>query len=204
MVKRKDFAANNDIATGMAVSGVDPAVIQGTALQTTENNEGMSYGTAVGVQEAQEARSLTSLSVALQNASSAVAKLDDVPESVRAQLTGYDDMIADERLLAVLGSYQQFTLDKIILALWHRFQHTEDRQKVIARLRLLCKRGLVDKVQGCRSVYVLRMPELLRVHADQSAFEAGERMRERETMAAKDSSANSGRTLPGHHDQGPE
>ena len=93
------------------------------------------------------------LAIKEENLKAAKSELDDVPEEVRAQLVGADDMIAEERLLRVLATGQPFTVDKIILALWHGFKHSEPRGKVITRLRILVKRGLVAKHPTQRSVY---------------------------------------------------
>jgi hypothetical protein len=91
-----------------------------------------------------------------ENLTAAGSELDDVPEEVRNQLVGADDMIAEERLLKVLANCQPFTLDKIILALWHGFKHTEPRGKVQTRLNKLVKRGVVAKHPTQRSVYQLQ------------------------------------------------
>ena len=104
--------------------------------------------------EAAQAIALT----ATENHNAASSELDDVPEEVRAQLIGAGDMIAEERLQAVLSTGQPFTLDKIILALWHGFKHSEPRGKVQQRLRKLQKLGVVKQHPNLRSVYQLAEP----------------------------------------------
>lgn len=128
MKKADKFAESTEIANAIAVAPV-PA-------------EGKEYGISPGKH--------------VIDHSPAHSSLEDVPQEVRDQLSGYDDMIAEERLLKVLESGGQFTLDKIILALWHRFKHSEPRNKVITRLRSLTKLHLVNKVPGARSIYQLR------------------------------------------------
>lgn len=106
----------------------------------------------MGFEEKNEAAQ--ALAVEKENLTAARSELDDLPQEVRAQLVGADDMIAEDRLLQVLANGQSFTLDKIIIALWHGFKHTEPRHKVQSRLRKLEKRGLVKKHPTLRSVYL--------------------------------------------------
>lgn len=79
--------------------------------------------------------------------------LESVPEEVRKNMTGYDAMIAKERIMEILMNGRQASVDKIILALWHKHKFTADRPKIIGYLRQLCKERALEQVQGQRSVY---------------------------------------------------
>lgn len=79
-----------------------------------------------------------------------------LPPEVRESMIDYDNMMLEQLVLKVLPpSGALCRLDKIVLDLWLKFQAKHDRMKVIARLRSLCKQGLVDQKKHIRSTYAL-------------------------------------------------
>lgn len=138
-MKKDDFAEKNDAATGLAV----PATVK------------LKYGKSPSEHASEGISDLT----AVQNHIAASSSIEDVPAEVRAALTGYDDLLTDERILGVMESCQAMTLDKIILTLWHRFKHTQPRNEILTRLRALIKREEVERMHNARSVY-RRLPKV--------------------------------------------
>lgn len=101
-----------------------------------------------------------SQAIALQNNIAAKSELDDVPPEVLKNLTNRDDLVAEERIKAVLHANPGYqSVDKIILGLWHKFKHSEHRQKIISRLNRLTKRQEINKDPHHRSHYGISVLE---------------------------------------------
>jgi hypothetical protein len=80
----------------------------------------------------------------------------DLPEDVKKNIVGYEDMELDEMLLKILAIHTAATsADRIIMLLYTTYQKQPKREKVLARLRGLEKAGSVKKVEGVRSMYSL-------------------------------------------------
>lgn len=83
----------------------------------------------------------------------------DLPDEVKRNIVGYDDLELDEMLTRILGCFTApVTCDRIIQVLWQKYKRTTDRAKVIARLRLLSSNGQIKKVEGSRSTYQSNSP----------------------------------------------
>ena len=124
----KDFAEKNDIATGMAVPP-KPGQVSDLADRNLPP---------------------------VTPTSSTASLVEDLPDDVKANLIGYDRMELEETLLKILATPGAvFTVDRIILTLWHNHKRKEERMRVIARLRALVSTGLAEKRPGSRGTYTI-------------------------------------------------
>lgn len=87
------------------------------------------------------------------------SELEGLPPQVLENLTGLDEMVAEERIIGVMRNGLDFSVDKLIVGLYHKYKHVEPRHKVIARLNRMAKDGTVVKDQNRRSVYRLACDE---------------------------------------------
>lgn len=77
-----------------------------------------------------------------------------LPDDVKKNIVGYEDMELDELLLRIIGSFSAaLPTDRIILYLYTTYQKAPPRAKVLARLRLLCASGVIFKKEGIRGTY---------------------------------------------------
>jgi predicted transcriptional regulator len=82
--------------------------------------------------------------------------IDDIPEDVRKNMVGYENMETEWLLINILEAEgDRCPVDKIILALWLRYKKKIERTKVIQRLRSLVKDGYVTQESGKRGIYSL-------------------------------------------------
>lgn len=80
----------------------------------------------------------------------------DIPDDVKKSLIGYENMEMDSILLEIVGSFSSsVSVDKIILALWHRHKKKIERMKLIRRLRMMAADGIIEKVDGTRGNYII-------------------------------------------------
>lgn len=80
----------------------------------------------------------------------------DLPDDVKANIVGYEDMALDEMITGVLSRYMRgTTCDRIIQQLWTQYRQNPLRAKVMQRLRGLIRFGNIEKVEGMRSMYRL-------------------------------------------------
>ncbi len=90
---------------------------------------------------------------ALQKSNSLISSL---PDEVKKNLRGYENMMLDEQIISILGQYQGYiSVDRIILKLWEDYKVSPLRAKVLAHLRLLDTAGQVIKQEGTKGNYEL-------------------------------------------------
>lgn len=139
MKKKDDFAEKNDHAQAMAFSN---PVVSG-------NIEKINVKTAGEIQAVAEQNACAAKSILPVSSSD----LDGVPPEVLKNLTGIDDMVSEERLIGVLSLGFDMSVDKIVLGLYHKYKHIENRTSIITRLNRMAKKGIVSKDPHRRSVY---------------------------------------------------
>ena len=84
----------------------------------------------------------------------------NLPEEVKKNIVGYEDMELEELVLAILGQYQgHISVDRIILKLWGDYQKSPARAKVLARLRMLESESIISKQDGTKGNYKLNREE---------------------------------------------
>lgn len=94
----------------------------------------------------------------------------DLPDEVKKNIVGYEDMELDEMLLRLLGGSQgAITCDRLIQLLWVKFKRNPSRTKVMARLRFLSAANSIEKMEGCRSMYRAVLPLMAASAGVQSA-----------------------------------
>lgn len=77
-----------------------------------------------------------------------------LPDDVKKNMIGYEDMELDQYILRALNSYADYiTVDKLVLTLWFQFTRKADRMKLIKRLRILQKENKVAKASLRRGLY---------------------------------------------------
>ncbi len=82
--------------------------------------------------------------------------VEDLPDDVKQNLSGYDSMQLSELLLKCLAAFPHpINTDRIIITLWVSHRHKEERTKVIRHLRALSSMGSVIKQEGTRGMYSL-------------------------------------------------
>lgn len=78
----------------------------------------------------------------------------DIPDDVKKNIVGYDDMELEQLLLKCLASYAHpINVDRIILTLWVNHKRQADRTKVMALLRVMAAGALIEKLPGARGTY---------------------------------------------------
>ena len=72
---------------------------------------------------------------------------DDLPDEVKKQLIGYDDIELENQLFDIVKTMTKsvITVDKIIVALYHRHKRVADRNKVLRMLNSMADTGKIKK-----------------------------------------------------------
>ena len=84
----------------------------------------------------------------------------NLPEEVRKNIIGFEDMEMDEMLTRILTAYTAaISCDRIMQLLWTTYQRAPDRAKVLTRLRHMAKHKQIVKGEG-RSMFQAIHPKL--------------------------------------------
>ena len=77
---------------------------------------------------------------------------DDLPEDVKKQLIGYDDIELEKQLFDCVSTAGKgvINVDKIIVAMWHRHKKVADRNKALRTLNAMVENGSIIKHQSPR------------------------------------------------------
>lgn len=103
--------------------------------------------------ERDEFQEKTETAAAMQIPQNAPApEYDDLPEEVKKQLIGYEDIELEKQLFDCVTTAGKgvINVDKIIVALWHRHKKVADRNKVLRTLNAMVEHGIIIKHQSPR------------------------------------------------------
>lgn len=72
---------------------------------------------------------------------------DDLPEELKKQLIGYDDIELENQLFDVVKTMTKsvITVDKVMVAMYHRHKKVVDRNKVLRTLNAMAIAGRIQK-----------------------------------------------------------
>lgn len=80
----------------------------------------------------------------------------DLPEEVRKNIVGFEDMETDEYIRRILrGHTKPINVDRIVILLYTDYKRSINRGKLLARLRTMVEEGEITKEEGARGLYSL-------------------------------------------------
>jgi hypothetical protein len=80
------------------------------------------------------------------------SEYDDLPDEVKKQLIGYEDIELEKQLFDIVSTQTKgvITVDKVIVALYHRHKKVIDRNKVLRTLNAMADDSRIVKHQSPR------------------------------------------------------